>query len=200
MPVCWKASVRSRRWSSDIWRTSHQTDKCGTRPFLVGPAQGRSPHASGSPKKAFGPVGPPKEGSLGHQAINLTSPRRVKTWGGGPLRPEEINRPAQMPDSLLIRLYTKQRLIEQVFVIRPTKRTSVAQGLFEAGPGTGPKPTRVRPLQKCLKEGSLRHLAINLTPPMRVNAWRDAPWGSRKLTIWHECQTVWWKASTRSSG
>ena len=31
----------------------------------------------------------PKEGRLRCQAINLTSQKRVKAWGDGPLRPEE---------------------------------------------------------------------------------------------------------------
>ena len=36
----------------------------------------------------------------GHQVINLTPLKRVKVWGDGPLRLEEINNPTRMPDSL----------------------------------------------------------------------------------------------------
>ena len=51
--------------------------------FLVGPSQGRSPDASGSPKNASGPVG-----RLNLQPMNLTPPTRVKAWVEGLLRPE----------------------------------------------------------------------------------------------------------------
>ena len=74
-------------------------------------------------------------------------------------------------------------------------------------PGAGPLVRRVWRLQKCLcprrhsiKTGSLRRQVINLTPPRRVKTWGHAPWGFRKLTLWNECQTVYWTASARSRG
>ena len=39
----------------------------------------------------------------------------------------------------------------KVFVFRPTKRTSVAQGLFKVRPATGPVSRHARRLQKCLR-------------------------------------------------
>ena len=77
----------SRRYTpatnkSDIWRTSHQTDECGTRPFLDG--SGRRAVAQTCPAV-------PKMhlalSAFRCHAMNLTPPRRVKTWGGtAPLR------------------------------------------------------------------------------------------------------------------
>ena len=71
--------------------------------------QGRGPDASSSSKNASNTVSIPL---FRCQVINLTPPMWVKTWGDGPLRFEEINHPAQMPDSLLSSLCTKQGLIK----------------------------------------------------------------------------------------
>ena len=44
---------------------------------------------------------------------------------------------------------------QTVFVLRPAKRTSVAQGLFKVGLGARPLLRRVQRFQKCL--GTRRH-------------------------------------------
>ena len=65
-----------------------------------------------------------------------------------------------------------------LFVVRPTNRASLAQGLFKVGPGAGPELRHARRLQKCLKprrhfpkKRRLRPQGINLTPSMRVRTW-----------------------------
>ena len=71
-----------------ICSPSYQPDECGTRPFLRWVrAQGRSPHAPGISKNASDLVGIGFI-ALSGRAINLTSPKRVKAWRDGPLRPE----------------------------------------------------------------------------------------------------------------
>ena len=69
---------------------AHQPDKYGSTSFLRWVlAPGRSPHAPGIFKKCLGPRrNSSKDGRLVHQAINPTPPKRVKAWGGGPLRLE----------------------------------------------------------------------------------------------------------------
>ena len=65
-----------------------------------------------------------KEGCLKPQAINVTHPRRVKTWRNGSLRLEEIYHPTRMSDSLLNSLCTKEGLIKlfQLFPVRDLNR------------------------------------------------------------------------------
>ena len=77
---------------SGICCAPHLTGKYGTRPFLCWVrTQGRSPHAPGISKNAYGPIGIPLiKGRLRRRAMNPTSPKGVKAWGEGPLRPKEI--------------------------------------------------------------------------------------------------------------
>ena len=68
--------------------------------------------------KCLGPRRHPfKEWRLRHQAINLTSPRRAKTSGNGPLKLDEISRPVRMPNSPLKSLCAKKELIKRHLVI-----------------------------------------------------------------------------------
>ena len=62
------------------------TYEYGTRPFLRWVlSQGRSPTREAVPKMPRTPSAFPFSG---RRAINPTPPKRVKAWGGGPLRPE----------------------------------------------------------------------------------------------------------------
>ena len=80
-----------------------------------------------------------------------------------------------------------------VFFACPTKRTSVAQGLFKVGPCTGPKLRYARHSLKSLgsrqhtpKKGHLRRQAINLAPSWRVrNLWGRLPEARRMLVLPH---------------
>ncbi len=58
--------------------------------------------------------------------MNPTSPRGVKAWREGPLRPKEKNHTHR--DTL-------GQIPAAVFVDRPTQRASMAQGLFLGGTG-----------------------------------------------------------------
>ena len=72
--------------ADDICPPSHQADECSTGPFFkVGPGAGRSPDAPSGTKNASGPVTIILKRRL---AINLTPPRRVKTWRDSLLRLE----------------------------------------------------------------------------------------------------------------
>ena len=53
----------------------------------VGPVAGPKPNATGSSKMPRTPSAFPFSGRLRRRAINPTSPKRVKAWGDGPLRP-----------------------------------------------------------------------------------------------------------------
>ena len=66
----------------------------------TGRAKACDPDVSGGSKNASGSVGiSQKKGRHRRQAINLTPPRKVKTWGDPPLRLEEIKPPVRIPDS-----------------------------------------------------------------------------------------------------
>ena len=81
-----------------ICRTSHQTDECGTRPFLGGSGAGPKSTCGRRFQKCLGPRRhSPKKGRLRRQAINLTTPRRVKAWGDGPLRLEDVSQGTPWP-------------------------------------------------------------------------------------------------------
>ena len=104
MPVFWTASARSRGWPS--WYLSYA------------PPDGQVWH------KTFLKVGPDtrhssKEWCLRRQAISLTPPMRVKTWG--------VNYPTRMPDSVLNILCTKQWLakLPKLFLVRYSYRLSL---------------------------------------------------------------------------
>ena len=102
--------------------------------FYVGRRAGPWPRRVRQLQKCIGPRRySPKEGCLRCHAINLTPPRRVKACEDGPLRLEEINHRTRMPNSQLKKPLHEAGIDEAVFVIRPTKRESVAQGLFKGG-------------------------------------------------------------------
>ena len=61
-------------------------------------------------------------------------------------------------------------------------------------------PKSLGPRRQSPKEERLWCLAINLTPSRRVKTWGTALWGSRKLTVRHECQAVCWKAFVKLMG
>ena len=111
----------------------------------VSPGAGPKPTRARRLQKRFGPRRySPKEGLLRRQAINLTPLKSVKAWGDGPLRLEEIYHPTRMPDSQLKKPLHEAGANQAVFVDRPTKRASVAQGHFKVGPGAESEPRRVR--------------------------------------------------------
>ena len=91
----------------------------------------------------------PKEGCLKCQAINLTPPMKVKAWGDGPLRLEELNHLTRMPDSPLKSLGMKQWLIKQYLTNVPPDGRVWHKAFFRwvraqgCGPDTsgGPKNT-----------------------------------------------------------
>ena len=63
--------------------------ECGTMPFLRWVlSQGRNPTRQAVPKMPRTPSAFPFSGRLRRRAINTTPPKRVKSWGDGPLRPE----------------------------------------------------------------------------------------------------------------
>ena len=69
----------------------HPTGICGTRPFLVGPSAGPEPTRTRHFQKM--PTAPSAFPLLGTpQAPCNNSPKGVKAWGQGPLRPKEISR------------------------------------------------------------------------------------------------------------
>ena len=57
---------------------------------------------------------------------------------------------------------------ETVFVTRPTKRASVAEGLFKVGPTQGRSPDTPRSRQHSPKKRRLRRQTIKLAPPRRI--------------------------------
>ena len=70
--------------------------------FKVGPGSEPELTRARRLQKCLGPRRhSPKEGHLRRPAINLTPPKRVKVWGDGSLKLEEINHPTRMPDSQL---------------------------------------------------------------------------------------------------
>ena len=76
-----------------IWWPPHPTGMCGTRLFLWWVrAQGRSSHAPGIPKNAYGPVGIPLIRDASGAGRWPPPPKGVKALGEGPLRPKEIPR------------------------------------------------------------------------------------------------------------
>ena len=98
----------------------------------VGPRAGSEPRHVRHSQKCLGPrQHSPKERRLRCQAINLAPPMRVKTWGKGPLRLEEINHPTQMSDSQLKKPLQEAGIDQAVFVVSPTKWESVTQGHFK---------------------------------------------------------------------
>ena len=154
----------------------------------MGPDAGPEPRGVRNSQKCLGS----RRHSLRRQAINLTPQKKVKAWGAGPLRLEEINHPARMPDSLLKSLSTKQELIKRYFLTALPNGQVWHKAFFKVGPDVEPEPRRVRHSQKCLgprwhspKEGRLRG---GLKPR------GTAPWCSRKLAVWHKCQRVCWKS------
>ena len=74
-----------------ICYSPHLTSKCGTRPFFRWDrAQGRSPHAPGVPKNAYGPFGIPFiRGASGAGRLTQPPSKGGKSLGEGPLRPKE---------------------------------------------------------------------------------------------------------------
>ena len=124
----------------------------------------------------------PQKRRLRHLGINPIPPKRVKAWRDGPLRLEEINHLTRMPHSLLKSLCMKQGLVRRYLLTSPPNGQVWHKAFFTVGAGAGLEPTRVWQSQKCLrprrhspKEGRLRRLAINLTPPKRVKDWGDGP-------------------------
>ena len=78
----------------------------------------------------------PKEGRFSYQVINLTSPRKVKAPKVQGFRSRHTStdcQPSQdTPDQICVKTE-----YSWVLVMRPTKWSSMAQGLFEVGPGAG---------------------------------------------------------------
>ena len=94
-------------------------------------AQGRSPHAPGISQKCLRPCRhSPYYGCLRRRAMNPTSPKVVKSWWEGPLRPKEISSCRNTLGQISARL-----IWTGVFVDRPTLRASMAQSLFLGGTG-----------------------------------------------------------------
>ena len=98
-----------------------------------------------------------------------------------------------MPDSLLKSLYTKQRLVRRYLLTAPPNGQVWhkaflwwvrAQGRSSHSPGGSKNAS-----------GPIRPQTPGNKPNPSEEPGRTAPWGSRKLTIRHECQTICWKAS-----
>ena len=109
-------------------------------------AKGRSPHASGIPKNAYGPVGILLIRGASGAGRWTQPPKGVKAWGKAPWGRKkspgtethlarsvpQITRPAEvLPGTWR----GADRDWSAVFVDRPTQRASVAQGLFYGGSG-----------------------------------------------------------------
>ena len=119
-------------------------------------AQGHSPHAPGMLQKYLGPCQHSPKG--GRQAINLTSPKRVKARRDAPLASGEAHltkprswqhgRPKCDPTTGEVH---QTRGFGQVFVFRPTTGEVWHKAVFKVGPVAGPKPTPVRQCQKYLR-------------------------------------------------
>ena len=100
-PIYWIGTMAQNRNNGICW-PSHQTGKCGTRPFLRWVLMlSLSPDAPSIPKNASGHVGIPLKRCISgvRQAINLTPPSRVKAWGDSPLKlevcPEDETHPTR---------------------------------------------------------------------------------------------------------
>ena len=119
--------------------------------------------------------------------------------------PCSIDRPAQMPDSLLKSVCSKQGLIKLIFDERPTNRTSMAQGLLRwvrrlaeahSHPAT-PKMPRAPLAFPWI--GASQAVGNKPNPSKEGKSPGGRPLRHEELTVLHECQTVRWKASAWSS-
>ena len=166
----------------------------GTRPFLRWVlSQGRSPTRQAVPKMPRTPSAFPFSGRLRRRAINPTPPKRVKAWGGGPLRPEVMypvvehtrtdcaardhsrsRAPHHRTQSIAKKtsLYLSYAPPAYEYGTRPFLRWVLSQG---RSPTRQAIPKMPRTPSAFPFSGRLRRRAINPTPPKRVKAWGDGP-------------------------
>ena len=140
----------------------------------------------------------PFSGRLRRRAINPTPPKRVKAWGGRPLRPEvmypvvEHTRPnraarnhsrsraphhrtqksAKKRAAQCIAMYLSYVPPTYEYGTRPFLRWVLSQG---RSPTRYAVPKMPRTPSAFLFSGRLRRRAINPTPPKRVKAWGGRP-------------------------
>ena len=152
-------------------------------------------------KKYLGPRRhSPKEMRLRRQALNLTSPMRVKASEDDPLRPEGNPVPRHTRPELCSWHHGRPKCPITTGEAHQTRRFGqwylstappsgwVVQRPFKVGLGAGPEPRHALHFPKYLrlnrhspKERYLRRQAINLTAVKRVKTLGDAPCVQRDL-------------------